>query len=147
MHLLDYVLPRRSKLPDVCITQVTRGTDCSTDNHLIQCILKMDVHVTRRLQVTKPKRRLNVAKLHTTTTDLCNSMQRAFASSSTTGEKFINEDWESFSSTVYTVAAEYLGYPRCVNTDWFDYNDPAIEPLLRDNRAALQEPLSTLMKM
>ena len=58
-------------------------------------------------------------------------MQRAFASSSTTAENSINDDWESFRSTVYTAAAESLGYPRRVKADWFDYNDPAIETLFR----------------
>ena len=66
-HLLDYVLTRRSNLPDICITRAVRGADCSTDRHLIRCILKMDGHVTLRHQAVKPKRRLNVAKLHTTT--------------------------------------------------------------------------------
>ena len=143
-HLLVYVLTRRSNLPDVCITRAMKGADCSTDHDLIQCILKMDVQVTRRRQAANQKQRLNVARLHTTTgrTDLRNSMLRAFASSSTTAENSINDDWESFCSTVYTAATEPLGYPRCVNADWFDYNDPATATLLRDNRAALQERFS-----
>ena len=69
-------------------------------------------------------------------------MQRALASSSTTAGNSIKDDWgESFRSAVCTAAAESLGYPRCVNADWLDYDDPAIETLLRDNRAALQERL------
>ena len=132
----------RSNLPDVCIPLAMRGVDCSTDHHLIRCIL--DVHVKRRRQAAKPKRRLNIAKLHTTTCrdDLRNSVQRAFASSSTTDVNSINDDWESFRSTAYTAAAESLGYPRRENAYWFDYNDPAIETLLRDNRTAFQERLS-----
>ena len=126
-------------LPDVCITRAMSGAYCSTDHHLIRCILKMDVHLTRRRLAAKPKRRLNVPNLHTTTgrSDVCNSMQRAFASSSTTAENSINDDGESFRSTVNTA----VGYPRLVNADWFDYNDPAIETLLRDNHAALQKRL------
>ena len=65
-----------------------------------------------------------------------------FASSSTTAENSINDDWQSFRSAAYTAAAESLGHPRRANADWFAYNDPAIETLLRDNRAALQERLS-----
>ena len=93
-----------------------------------------DVHVTRRRPAAHPKRRLNVAKLHTTTgrADLRYSEQRAFASSSNIAENSINNDWESFRSTAYTAAAESLGYPRRVNADW----------LLGNNRAAFQERLS-----
>ena len=127
-HLLDYLLTRHSNLPDVCITRAMRGADCSTDHHLIRCIFRMDVNITRRRQAANPKRRLNVAKLHTTTgrADLCNSMQCAFATYSTNAEKSINDDRESFRSAAYTVAAESLGYPRRVNAGWFDYNNPAI---------------------
>ena len=101
-------------------------------------------HVTRRRQAAKPKRRLDVAKLQTTTgrADQCKSMQRAFASSSTITGNSINDDWEFFRCIVYTAAAESVGYPRRVNADWFDYNDPTIEILIRDKRAALQERLS-----
>ena len=66
-------------------------------------------------------------------------MQRAFASSSTTAENSINDHRESFRCTACTAVAEYLGYPRRVNANWFDFNDPAIETLLGDNRAAFQE--------
>ncbi|KAI0218178.1 hypothetical protein LSAT2_030100 [Lamellibrachia satsuma] len=98
----------------------------------------------RTAKKTKPMQSLNVAKLPTTTgrAGLCNSVQRALASSSITADNSINDDCESLGSTVYTAPAEYLIYPRRVNADWFDNNDPAIETLLRDNRDALQERVS-----
>ncbi|KAI0213891.1 hypothetical protein LSAT2_001024, partial [Lamellibrachia satsuma] len=62
---------------DVYITRALRGADFSTDHHLIRCSFKMDMYVTQRRKAANPKRRLNVAKLHTTTgrANLRNSME------------------------------------------------------------------------
>ncbi|KAI0218678.1 hypothetical protein LSAT2_029612 [Lamellibrachia satsuma] len=85
-----------------------RGADCSTDHHLIRCILKIDVHITRRRQAAKPKRRLNVAKLPTTTgrADLRLRVELIYA---TLSENSINDDWESFRYTyTYTLLPQNL---------------------------------------
>ena len=136
-HLIDYIITRRRDLKDIRITRAMRGADCWTDHILLRTRAAFQLLRKHRRQAGCTKRKLDVKKL--TDPVIQETFSKALSENLGTIQQThteLEEAWASFRDTVYQTATTFLGHPKRKHQDWFDDNNPAIQTLLNEKRAA-----------
>ena len=150
-HLIDYLLVRQKDLSDVRITRVMRGADCWTDHRLVRSKLSLQLRPRSRRTAKQPSKRLNVRALSKPQMkeSLSTAMDSALLSLPPASNDVLKE-WSTLRDTIYSTAAECIGFDKRRHADWFDENDQTIAILLDAKRSAhhalLTDPTSPSKK-
>ena len=138
-HLLDYVITRKADLADVLCTKAMRGPECSTDQYLVRCQLRMKITLPRRKTPASTKlKKLDISKL--TDPEHCRELTRAIEAAlesvQPAGEE-VEQRWKALKDTVYTYSAsrKTLGHPHRKTPDWFFEHGKEIERLLEEKKS------------
>ena len=142
---------RKADQRDITVTKVMCGATCWTDHRLVVSKAKLRLHPKRRPQGKKTAKRLNVSSLKSAGAkdkllqDLDSKLNNAASV-----QQDVEEAWKQLHDTVYSTAAEHLGYTTHKQQDWFDENDEEIQTLLQEkhrlHRACLNDPSSPSKK-
>ncbi|KAI8791567.1 cytochrome P450 2D20 [Biomphalaria glabrata] len=130
-HLIDYVITRQSDRQDIRVTKSCCGAECGTDHRLIITKLNIRIQPKRRLQKSKPLKRLNTASLadDKTKKSLADAIENCLKSTVLT-ESNVDKSWECFKEAIYSTALNILGPMERKHQDWFDENSTEIRKLL-----------------
>ena len=131
-HMLDHVIIRRRDLVDCLITRVMRGAECGTDHLMQRSILRLSIRpsIRRRCKTTK---KLNTTLLNDQQKrqDFQRRIQDLLSAQVNGAQDLLTlESWGSFSESLYSVSAEFLGRKKKTHKDWFDENNSGIQEIL-----------------
>ena len=131
-HQIDHILVRQRDMQDVHSTRVMRGAECWTDHRLIRSKLAIHIQPQKRKGRMSEMKKLDVDRLKDPTINLVfkNAIGDALDHLVVDPTWDSDHKWEQLRDTVYTTAAETLGYKKHRSQDWFDDNDTAITTLL-----------------
>lgn len=120
-HLIDYIIVKHLHKNDIIDSRVRGSADCWTDHKLVCIRLKFHISVQKR-KVNAPKR-LNVNNLKdpSKAEQLRESISKNLASNDASDEP-LEQLWENLRNTVYSSAADNIGYQKRNHRDWFDEN-------------------------
>ena len=139
-HLIDYVITRTKDRTDVRTTRAMCGADCWTDHRLIRSKFILKVQPPRRPQKKATAKKLNVAKLHSSTTsdNFSAELAKTLTELKMDESASIDEQWTAFRDTVYPAALAHLGPAPRRNQDWFAEHSEEIETLLAQKHLAFR---------
>ena len=130
-HMIDYAITRQRDVRDVHHTRAMCGSCTWSDHRLVKCKLALSSRAPRRHNRIKPAKKLNIGRLESLESRvlLSTKLQAAYAAAGNLGTNS-TAFWESFRKITLKVAEDVLGSPERKHRDWFDENDPLIQPLL-----------------
>ncbi len=126
-HMLDYVIVRQRDHKDVHITRCMRGAECWSDHRLIRSKMNLQLADKKQPARVKPPRKLNISLLPAASVIFQQKLTEALGEDSATANTNAEEEWCTFENSIYTVAADTLGFVKRSRRDWFD---PDISKLL-----------------
>ena len=130
-HMIDYVITRQRDMKDIHLTRVKRGTCTWSDHRLVKSKVALRVKVPRQRRRTVAHKKLDVEKLKSQEVreELTRKLEEAFKAEASIDSN-LQSNWDSFKTATMNVSEEVLGIPKRKHRDWFDENDPEIQPLL-----------------
>ncbi|KAM9385772.1 thrombopoietin receptor [Pholidichthys leucotaenia] len=136
-HLLNYVIMRKSDLAAVLCTKAMRGPECSTDNYLVRCQLRMKITMLhgKTPASAKPKK-LDISKLTNTEhcRELTGTIEAALEMVQPPGEE-VDRHWKALKEAMHSASKETLGHPHRKIPDWFWEHGNEIERPLEEKRS------------
>ena len=134
-HLLDYVIVRRD-LRDVRQTRVMRGSSSWSDHQLERCITSLVIKPKQHQQHLMPTKKLCVKRLFVKDIRCQFQDQIKYSLAGMTESSDIDCFWTDLKTTAFQCASDILGHTKYKHQDWFDMNEPTIQPLLDSMREA-----------
>jgi len=147
VHLLDYVITRRSSISDVLNCRVFRGAECGTDHYMVRAVVNFTFCKVRTgFQRQPPKKKLNVTKLSSVAlrSRLEDNLTERLANNN--NDVYLNqtveEMWKRLKTEIYETALETLGTSERKIPDWFAENEEEIRQLLSRKNSAYAATLA-----
>ena len=131
-HMIDYVITRQRDVKDIHHTRAMCGSCTWSDHRLVKCKLNLRSRVQRHRRRLTPVKKLNIDRLKSCQTreKLASDLRSAYETLDRPTNNSASENWAIFKNATYTVAEDVLGSPARKHKDWFNENDPVINPLL-----------------
>lgn len=150
VHLLDYIITRRTSLADFLSTRVMRGAECHTDHYMVRSVVQFCIDVPRK-SCQPPRRKPKLAVSRLQNTDFrrlyqlkCSEKLEQFSGINGSIEHFPSVEgfWTAIKTTLREVAEEVLGVVRTKAPDWFTENEEEISRLISLKNTAYQATLA-----
>ena len=127
---------RQHDLCDVRQTRVMRGSSSCSDHRLVRCITALVIKPKQHRQRLMPTKKLCVKQLFIK--DIrCQFQDRIeYSLADMTESSDIDCFWIDMKTKTFQCASDGLGHTKCKHQDWFDMNEPAIQPLFDSMREA-----------
>ena len=145
VHLLDYIVTRRSDITDFHSTRVVRGAECGTDHFMVRSVVTFSFK--RQRSTTNRPHRAKLAVVKLKDPNFCRVFQQRcseFAELIQTNmmsSDTVQESWEMLKSGVWDLSKEVLGTSTRKSPDWFMENECEINNLIDKKNNAYQATL------
>ena len=135
-HMIDYVITRQRDIKDVFHTRAMCGSCTWSDHRLVRSKIALKPKNSQRRTRLKPQRRPDLSKLKSALVreTLATKLQEGYAAADLPGPT-PQDSWDIFKDVTQKITEEVLGFPERKHRDWFDENDPLIQPLLEQLNA------------
>lgn len=145
VHLLDYIVTRRSDLKDFHSTRVMRGAECSTDHYLVRSVVAFCLRNPCRRPMRRRAAKLDVSRLQSieVSGELRARLEVRLDSLPQLQDATVDGRWEHISSSIREIATETLGLAVRHVPDWFNENEAEISLLLEERNKAYAATLGT----